>query len=137
MRGRTVAAGLGIAAVITAVVIGLVMLGPPSEQRARRLDERRVRSLQELRVAIDQYWRGHGRLPESVADVMKEPANAPETTDPVTGRAYAYRVVTGRTYQLCAEFERSGPAEPDVRLWAHPAGTHCFDLEVRDGGRGQ
>ena len=135
MRARTVAAGIAVALVVMAVVTGLVMLGSPSEQRARRLDERRLRALQTIQVAIDEHWRSHGRRPESIAELMREPRAVSETKDPVTGREYGYRAIAERSYQLCAGFERSDTAERDapfaVPFWAHPAGPHCFDLEAR------
>jgi type II secretory pathway pseudopilin PulG len=125
------AAGVAIVVVVAAVTTGLVMTGSPSEQRARRLDGRRLASLQVLRSAIDDYWRTNGRLPESVGDLAKEPRFVSDTKDPVTGREYRYRAVTDRAYQLCADFDRPSASELDVPFWAHVAGPHCFNLEAR------
>ncbi len=130
MRVRTIAAGLAILLVVAAIAMGLVMLGHPSEQRALRLDERRLASLRELRSAIDEYWRMHGRLPDTIGE---PPILVEDKNDPVTGREYRYRVVTGTTYQLCADFERPTPPDTDP-FWTHGVGTRCFDLEARAPG---
>jgi hypothetical protein len=41
---QTMAAGVAIVVVVAAVTTGLVMVGSPSDQRARRLDGRRLAS---------------------------------------------------------------------------------------------
>ena len=134
MRVQTVAASVAIAVVITAIAIGLVMLGPPSEQRALALDERRVASLEALRFAIDVYWNSQMRLPGSLSELLQgNSVLVADTKDPVTGREYGYRMVTGMSYELCADFERQGPSDR-VRapFSTHAAGTRCFDLHVGD-----
>jgi type II secretory pathway pseudopilin PulG len=130
MRPQTVAAGIALVAVVAAIAAGLIMLGSPSEQRARRLDGRRLAALQVLRSAIDDYWRTHGRLPESIGELVREPRFVSQTRDPVTGREYRYRAMTGTTYQICADFDRPSEPELDVPFWAHAAGSRCFDLEA-------
>jgi len=132
MRSRNVAAVVAIVVVVAAVATGLVMLGPPSEQRALVLDERRVASMQALRSAIETYWHDHGRLPGSIAELVQ--ANqvlVADTKDPVTNREYRYRAVTGNSYELCADFERPSPLErAPLPFSTHGAGTRCFDLHV-------
>ena len=128
---QTMAAGVAIVVVVAAVTTGLVMIGSPSEERARRLDGRRLASLQVLRSAIDDYWRAHGRLPESIGELAREPRLVSETRDPVTGREYRYRAMAGASYQLCADFDRPSASELDVPFWAHAAGPRCFNLEAR------
>ncbi|SRR6266581_2529984 len=135
MAPRTVVAGIGVAVVLLAIVIGLAVIGSPADERARRLDERRVRALQGLAGAVDEYWRVRGRLPQSIAELMRDPRVVTDTKDPVSGQEYVYRTVTDRTYQLCADFERQSVGVSDARLWTHPSGRHCFDLEVHERGR--
>ena len=135
MAPRTVVAGIGVAVVLLAIVIGLAVVGSPADERARRLDERRVRALQSLAAAVDEYWRVRGRVPQSIAELMRDPRVIADTKDPVTGQEYVYRTVTDRTYQLCADFERQSAGASDARLWAHPSGSRCFDLEVDERRR--
>lgn len=132
MRVQTVAAGVAIVVVVAAVATGLVMLGPPSAQRALRLDERRSASLRALQAAVDEYWIGHGQLPKSIGDLLNGPRVLyDDPKDPVTRREYRYRMVTATSYELCADFERPSPPDSSDRFWTHGAGTRCFVLEVR------
>jgi len=135
MTARTVVAGVGIGLVVVAIALGVYAIGSPAEERARRVDERRIRALQGLTGIIDEYWRVQGRLPPSVAELMKDPRIVADTKDPVTGQEFPYRRVTDRTYQVCAEFARPGSGVSDRGSWAHPSGRHCFDLEVHERPR--
>jgi hypothetical protein len=65
----TVLFGAAVATVITAVAAGLFILGSPTEERARRIDDRRVADLKGIVAATDLYWTRHSgspvRLPET------------------------------------------------------------------------
>jgi hypothetical protein len=129
--------GGAIALVTVVVAAALYVLGSPGEQRRLRLDERRVEDLNALRADIGAYWRVNRRLPASLGEASRDPALY---RDPVSGDAYEYRVLGERSYELCATFER--PYSPDrpqlaTRFWPHPAGRHCFalDVPVRDQPR--
>lgn len=135
MTIRTVFAGIGVALVLVAIVLGVVAIGSPVNQRAQRLDERRIGALQNLTGAVDEYWRTHNRLPQSIAELATDPRLTAPREDPVTGHEYTYRTLTERTYQLCADFDRQSSGLYGTRQWAHPSGKHCFDLEVPDRGR--
>ena len=86
MAPRTVVAGIGVAVVLLAIVIGLAVVGSPADERARRLDERRVRALQGFAGAVDEYWRVRGRVPQSIAELMRDPRVIADTKDPATGQ---------------------------------------------------
>ncbi|HIA74480.1 MAG TPA: hypothetical protein EYN99_08630, partial [Gemmatimonadetes bacterium] len=58
--------GASVTTVIAAVGVGLFILGSPMEERARRVDDRRVADLQGIAAATDLYWTRHSRLPESL-----------------------------------------------------------------------
>jgi hypothetical protein len=135
MTTRLMAGAVGIAGVIMAIGLGLYAIGSPASERERRLDERRVRALQGVAGSIDQYWTDHQRLPQSIAELTRDARLATETKDPISAQEYAYRTVTDRSYQLCAEFARQSAGAVYGALWAHPAGRHCFDLEVHERGR--
>jgi hypothetical protein len=130
MTPRYIVAGAALALVLAAIVAGLVVIGSPSDERARRLDEQRVRALQSLTRSVDEYWRVRGRLPASLPELMQEPRFSAETRDPVTAQAYGYRALSPRTYQLCADFDRQSEEELDSPFWKHGSARHCFDVEV-------
>ena len=132
MAPRTVVAGIGVAVVLLAIVIGLAVIGSPADERARRLDERRVRALQGLAGAVDEYWRVRGSRP--AVDCGTDARSPSHRRHERSGQRTecVYRTVTDRTYQLCADFERQSAGVSDARLWAHPSGRHCFDLRARE-----
>ena len=77
MAPRTVVAGIGVAVVLLAIVIGLAVIGSPADERARRLDERRVRALQGLAVPSMSIGAFAGRVPQSIAELMRDPGSSP------------------------------------------------------------
>lgn len=120
-----------VAAVAIAVVYGLTLVGPPRDQRERRLDERRIEDLRRIARAIDLHWTRHGSLPAAL-DVLSE-ATVRDVTfnDPESEEPYEYRVETPSTFELCGSFGTDW-LDPSVDLfWSHPMGHHCFELEVR------
>ncbi len=135
-RGRVAGAVLAVVA-LAAIVAGLVLLGSPAQERARRLDERRVQDLLVIAGAVDLYWTRRGALPSSLDDLSSEPGAKIAVADPRTSQAYEYRPVAERTYELCARFEAESPASPrGVRdeFWSHGAGRQCFSRDARKVG---
>ncbi len=139
--GTTVFIGLAIGAVVVALVGGLIVLGPPSEERARRLDERRVEDLRGITRAVDLYWTRHGRLPSSLGDLSSESGVSVSARDPSTAQAYELRVLDAATYELCASFERTSADSGDSAgraqdvsedFWSHGVGRRCFRLDAQE-----
>jgi hypothetical protein len=126
---------LGVAAivVVAAIFAGIVALGPPSEERARRLDSRRVSDLQRLSSAV-LYYRNHKeRLPASLDELSSLANVSVDVRDPERDQPYGFRVLDDMSYQLCAMFARESKEEQRSHgreFWAHGAGTHCFTLKV-------
>jgi hypothetical protein len=51
------------------------------------------------------------------------------------GRAYEYRVTGGRTYELCATFQRDSNGQSGTQsghFWTHGPGRQCFQLETKE-----
>jgi hypothetical protein len=128
--------GASVAAVVTAVVAGLFILGSPSEERARRVDRRRVADLQGIAAATDLYWTRHSRLPASLDELNAEPGVRISTGDPAGSESYGYQPLDSIRYEVCASFEREteatsrDPAEAASNLWAHGSGRQCFQLKA-------
>lgn len=139
--GTTVFTGLTIGVIVVAVVGGLIVLGPPSEERTRRLDERRTEDLRGITRAVDLYWTRHGRLPASIKGLSGESGLKVSVRDPGTAQTYELRVLDTATYELCASFERTS-TEPgnsvgrtsDVSedFWSHGVGRRCFRLDAQE-----
>jgi hypothetical protein len=119
--------------VVGAVAAGLLALGSPREQRARRLDDRRLDDLRAIAGTVDLHWTRDGRLVATLDQVKPELPPASER-DPETGEPYTYEPLGGDRYRLCATFSRATPPEsrgPRGDFWTHGAGRHCFELEAK------
>lgn len=134
LSARTV---LGITAVTVAgaaVVGGFLLVGPPGEARAYRMDNRRVEDLRSASSAVDLHWNRTQALPASVDDATRARGSTDLLRDPVTGEPYAYRVVDDTHYELCAIFERASQEASSYGdpIWAHASGRQCFTLKVKE-----
>ncbi len=132
------AGGLLLAAaiiiVVSAVVAGVLVLRTPGEERARRVDERRIQDLQSIQKAVELRWTGQRTLPATLAELVQQTMPPPAERDPVSGMPYEYRAVSDREYEVCASFAEASPGlrERQPRdFWSHGAGRGCFRLEAR------
>ena len=132
---RMLVVAVGIV-VVAAVVAGLLVVGSPVDERARRLDEQRVRELQELRTAVELHFRRDGVLPDSLEQVVRRSPLPVRLTEPEGGRLYGYEVIDSTSYRLCATFSFPTPTGEASRYsyekeWAHGAGRQCYRFRVR------
>lgn len=133
--GRVI--GIALAAAFVAVALfavgaGVWMTGPPSEQAARRIDDRRVNELRAVANAVDVYYQRNARLPENLETLATELGTSLATRDPATGTPYDYRPGEGRAYELCASFARASESVTRDAKWTHASGLQCFPLEVEE-----
>lgn len=119
--------------VLAAIGAGLVVIGSPEEERARRLDTRRVEQLTDIARSVDLFWTREGHLPASLEALRPVTGANLTLVDPDTGAAYGYRVVEAATYELCADFHYASEVTRGVRdgNWTHGSGRHCFTREAR------
>ena len=107
---RSIVFGASVAAVVGAVVVGLVALGSPAEERERRIDDRRVADLHGIAAAVDLYRSRHSRLPASLDELAAEPGSRIGTRDPASSESYGYEALDSVRYELCATFDRESRA---------------------------
>lgn len=130
--------GVAGAGVIAAVIGGLFFLGPPEQERARRLDQRRVRELGEIALAVNLHWTRSERLPGSLGELSQDSRTPLRTEDPETAQRYEYRLLSAETYELCADFQLDSiePSSPtESYFWSHGTGRHCYQLEAEEVDR--
>lgn len=124
------------AAVVGAIVAGVVVIDPRGEQRMLRLDARRIEDLADIARRIDRFTRDNERLPAAL-DELAEPPGFTAHSDPVTGTPYEYEPIDTRRYRLCATFDagmpetgRSSYSFGYGEIWPHDRGRYCFDRSV-------
>ena len=134
LNGKSVFAGLVIAAVAAVVVGGLLSLDSPQQERRRRLDARRVADLTRMARAVDLYWTRQASLPTSLEELAQTPGLHVDWRDPATVQPYPYRALGDSTYELCAVFARTSAAagrEEKPDFWSHGDGRQCFRLTAK------
>jgi hypothetical protein len=121
-----VLAGSVIAVVLASVIGGLILIGPPSKQRDRQLDVKRVQDLRKINRGIHEYWNRSDSLPENL-DMLREGVGDWATpTDPRSQEPYTYNVLGKDKYELCATFaEPTDEYDRDYEWW-HGEGHTCF-----------
>src|SRR5919106_5278320 len=125
--------GILTVVVLSAIVAALLVFGSPAEERARRLDARRVQDLTNIANAIDVYWTRHARLPASLEELRNEPVGHVDYHDPRTNDTYGYRSLEPNKYELCGQFDgdsRSSDRASRDGFWSHGAGRQCFQREA-------
>jgi len=124
------------AVVVASIIAAVVMVGGPETGRLERLDERRVDDLRAVVKAVDRFWTDQERLPASLQELGEDPRARIDYLDPDSGEPYEYRVLEGRSYELCAVFEQESPSPRRglVDFWSHGVGRRCFELTARSSG---
>ena len=125
--------------VVTAVGWGFVLVGSPGTRRLERFDEQRLRDLQTIAHEIQlMVVNPHkkGTLKEALPKTLEEAAQRARNErvnprDPETGEPYGYTVKNETAFELCATFSQQRDWDSRV-FWNHPAGTHCFTINVFD-----
>ena len=132
---RNIFAGAAVAVVVISVVVGIVLLGSPADERMLRFDLRRIDDLERIMRKTDVFWTQNNILPDSLEKLSQEPGMQISIRDPGTGLPYEYRIIGENRYELCAQFERESVIESTRTssiFWSHGAGRQCFQLEARN-----
>ncbi|MEK7531402.1 MAG: DUF5671 domain-containing protein [Patescibacteria group bacterium] len=135
-------------AVMASVVWGFVIVGSPSEARAKRFDEVRVSDLSNIQNQIIYvYWSSKGKLPENVNELGDSISGFVLPKDPEgkleEKKEYRYQKTGALSFSLCATFNRANttgnatsktqyqaPQAFGQENWNHGAGEHCFTRVV-------
>jgi hypothetical protein len=143
-RFHTLSAIIATVAVAAAIAWGFVLVGSPGGRRLERVDEERLSDLQTIVREI------HSLVIDPMATTEKEKTTLKTTlpktleelaaaardekinlADPETGEPYTYTIKDKTTFELCATFSRPRNENRSV-FWNHPAGRHCFTINVLD-----
>jgi len=132
MTGTKILASIVVMIVITSIVSAVLIMEPPSQQRKRKLDTRRVNDLQNITRGVETYWKRHKAIPPNLNALSKDPGSDITFTDPATSVPYGYEVTGSKSYKLCATFETdssSNELQPynGLGIWGHAANLQCFE----------
>jgi hypothetical protein len=130
------------AAVVCAVVVGIVSTGSPAAARLQKFDVRRVDDIRMINAEVMNQTVGTDWRSPQVTPAMRTPLPAsldavaqhavrqqPRMKDPATGVAYGYEVTGASTFKVCASFDTARDEPGDI-AWNHPEGRHCFVFDV-------
>ncbi len=132
-----------IAIVIIALVLGFILVGSPSEERAYRFDDQRVSDLSQIQNdIINNYWITKRKLPEMLSQIPNGINVVSIPVDPETSAEYEYRVTAPLSFELCATFSK--PSRQNISTavkpaplgpysdenWQHGAGRICFERNI-------
>ena len=138
-RATPVLRALVIAAVVVVVATvgySIYVIGTPGQQRDLRLDQQRIGDLRNISNNIDTYLELNEEMPTSLFEMMGPKYHIRSIEDPETGAPYAYRIIDGTDYELCAVFATDSPERQAERrpfsesIWDHGPGRTCFALTI-------
>lgn len=129
--------------VLASIVYGIIVIGLPSTQRARNLDQQRVSDLMNIQSEIVYtQWQKTGNIPANL-DALKDPiSNYIIPTDPETKQNYEYKKITENSFELCATFKTENKTTSntsaaivkngylDNENWQHDSGRYCFTRTI-------
>lgn len=145
---------------IGAVVWGFLVIGGPANQRALKLDQRRLDDLRSIQGDIVYFWQQTQTLPNTLQELSMLYSGHRVPVDPEfeKGRVYEYTIVSEKDlrFELCGTFAAplpegwvSGQYAPsggffgrDVAMtepavldqsmqdWKHEAGRQCFERTI-------
>jgi hypothetical protein len=129
------------ASLVVAIALGwgFYLAGSPATRRVERFDERRLQDLQTIAREIQWMVQNPikpGPLKEPLPKTLEEASRRARheslsLRDPETDEPYQYSIKNETTFELCATFGRKHASDNRV-FWNHPAGTHCFTINVLD-----
>ena len=138
-RATPVLRALVIAAVVVVVATvgySIYVIGTPGQQRDLRLDQQRIDDLRNISNNINTYLELNEEMPTSLFEMMGPKYYVRSIEDPETGAPYAYRIIDGTDYELCAVFATDSPERQADRrpfsesIWDHGRGRTCFALTI-------
>ncbi len=108
--------GLVIGVISTILFLGLIIwsfgvMGSPKEQRAWRLDDRRVADLQNIQYQVINYWQQKEKLPTTLSELSNPLTGYSLPVDPEFEKGLLYEYVSKDklTFELCATFSAPMP----------------------------
>jgi len=132
-------AGLAALVVLVSIGSGFFIIGSPMKARKLRFDERRVNDLSMLQGEIINLWQQKRALPKTMNELNDDIRGFAPPTDPETNAPYEYKVLSSRSFELCATFNLETPKQQKGsrapyslhgQNFLHGSGRTCFTRTV-------
>jgi hypothetical protein len=128
------------AAILTIPFVwALFIMESPMVTRAKKIDRETVRSLNYVRMEVDEFYRRNDELPSSIEALEAfDPSDIRGLTSLQTEKNFEYRQNGEKEYALCADFERNNQDDTENPYdyynieWRHDAGNFCFELTAAE-----
>lgn len=132
-----------LSAVIAVFIGAFFVADNPSLVRNRRLDDNIMNKFNSIDNCVNQYYQENKKLPEDLnqagenCDFMIDKS----LKDEVNGKAFEYRALDNKKYELCAEFRTSNKdlnkndnggyySAPEMRSMIHDKGWQCLGRRI-------
>lgn len=101
----------GAVLVLALIIWSFTVIGTPKEQRAWRLDERRIQDLQSIQWQVINFWQQKEKLPVELKELSNPLSGFMMPVDPEfeKGLVYEYTKKGDMTFELCATFSAVMP----------------------------
>ena len=135
---------LVLVVILAAIVYGIALIGSPSTQRAKMMDDQRVSDLSSIQgQLVYSQWENKGTVPDSLSALNDPISGYTVPTDPETKAPYEYTKISKNSFELCATFKTAALSQESnaVRAvpspngitnenWQHYAGRDCFTRTI-------
>ena len=93
------------------IILSFSIMGSPKEQRAWRLDDKRISDLQSIQYQVITFWQQKEKLPTNLSDLSNPITNYSLPVDPEFEKGFKYEYISGDklTFELCATFMADMP----------------------------
>jgi len=104
---------------VSALVLGFVVVDSPRISREKKIDSELESRMRSMDSSISSFYFKEKRLPSSEKNELK------------TGEGIEYKISGDTEFELCGSFlqPKNEPGTFESR-WNHPAGRHCFKINV-------
>ena len=112
------------------------------------LTKKKINDLQNIQWQVVNFWQSKKRLPNNLVELADPISSFIVPVDQQTGEEYGYSVISGLTFELCADFnkESTGASAINGRIakpvpvnggfgfedtnWQHEEGEVCFERTI-------
>ena len=124
--------------VLIAIIVGLILNGSPATLRLKRQDMHRVRDLNDISEAIENFYQRYEALPPTLDKLVAAPYTARHLLrNPENLKLFEYVIKGATDYKLCTTFAlpaTDAAHSPNDEFYGtfipHGGGHQCIDFTV-------